>query len=109
MDSIIPDTVERWKNEAECQKILKEESHEHHKLCVKTLYDALGVSSEDGEIRFKWAYLALTDKLKEIDTLRAELEETRKIIIRHSIESLNQIGLSGTAADAIIYGTPNGL
>ena len=109
MDSIIPDTVERWKNEAECQKILKEESYEHHHQCVKALYDLLGVSSEDGEIRFKWALLALNDKLKEIETLRAELEATRNVIIKHSIESLNQSGLSGLPADAIIYGTPNGL
>ena len=49
-----------------------------HDAAIKELYRMLGVDGSDGEIRFKWAALALARKLDELAALRAELEAARK-------------------------------
>ena len=66
--------------EIECQKMLRCDCQDHHTACIKELYRMLGVDGSDKEYRFKWASLALSNKLQELAALKLQLSETKEAL-----------------------------
>ena len=55
--------------------ILLDESREYNAGMLNRLYESLGIDSSDGEIRFKWAMLAIEDIKRERDNALAQNAE----------------------------------
>ena len=52
--------------------ILLDESRQHNAAMLNRLYESLGIDSSDGEIRFKWAMIAIEDIKRERDNALAQ-------------------------------------
>ena len=55
--------------------ILLDESRQHNAAMLNRLYESLGIDSSDGEIRFKWAMIAIGDVKSERDAALAQNAE----------------------------------
>lgn len=51
-----------------------EESKMYQEAVLKELYNKLGMDYSDGELRFKWASIALNYKLRELESLKAHID-----------------------------------
>ncbi len=50
----------------------RDDAKDYHQACIAEFYRMLGVDISDGEIRFKWAALALAEKLSDLSALRQQ-------------------------------------
>lgn len=55
--------------------ILLDESRQHNAAMLNRLYESLGIDSSDGEIRFKWAMIAIEDVKSERNAALAQNAE----------------------------------
>lgn len=73
----ILDLIARLRDTEKERDILRDsvgEKQEYYEAVMKELYRKLNIDGSDGELRFKWVSLALSEKMRELDSLKAKLD-----------------------------------
>jgi hypothetical protein len=61
---------EEYALNAETYKMLMDQAHDHHRACMVDAYKLLGIDGSDGEIRYKWVALAISNLVDENKMLK---------------------------------------
>ena len=65
-------------DERDALKDERDEMRRYHDNAIEALYDTLGIDTSDGEIRFKWVHLAVSDLKQQVADLTHKLAESEQ-------------------------------